>query len=200
MSFNIGHFLSQQNAEVMKAPSLRGSVWFAQWVYLIRDDKVQVLLWPQLSLHCRYFSSLCLPLLIYFLQQQFSLIDWLVESCICVYAASRCSVTSTRRSSLSDACLCTSVNVCMCVCVQRFASQDFLPPEFQHLVLSGARLCPGLMVKLLLWPLTSRLTTNHDGVEWTCPSWIGVSAAIPLTNGSGWSTGKANWPQHSKAT
>ncbi|XP_027138899.1 rab11 family-interacting protein 4B isoform X1 [Larimichthys crocea] len=28
---------------------------------------------------------------------------------------------------------------------QRFASQDFLPPEFQHLVLSGARLCPGLM-------------------------------------------------------
>ncbi|XP_078136918.1 rab11 family-interacting protein 4B isoform X4 [Sander vitreus] len=33
---------------------------------------------------------------------------------------------------------------------QRFVSQDFLPPEFQHLVLSGARLRPGLMVKLLL--------------------------------------------------
>uniref|UniRef100_A0A671U0P9 RAB11 family interacting protein 4 (class II) b n=2 Tax=Sparus aurata TaxID=8175 RepID=A0A671U0P9_SPAAU len=28
---------------------------------------------------------------------------------------------------------------------QRFVSQDFLPPEFQHLVLSGARLRPGLM-------------------------------------------------------
>ncbi|KAF1395091.1 hypothetical protein PFLUV_G00007950 [Perca fluviatilis] len=28
---------------------------------------------------------------------------------------------------------------------QRFVSQDFLPPEFQHLVLSGARLHPGLM-------------------------------------------------------
>ncbi|XP_029004892.1 rab11 family-interacting protein 4B isoform X1 [Betta splendens] len=28
---------------------------------------------------------------------------------------------------------------------QQFVSQDFLPPEFQHLVLSGARLCPGLM-------------------------------------------------------
>ncbi|XP_029907734.1 rab11 family-interacting protein 4B isoform X3 [Myripristis murdjan] len=28
---------------------------------------------------------------------------------------------------------------------QRFASQDFLPPEFQHLVLAGARLRPGLM-------------------------------------------------------
>lgn len=36
------------------------------------------------------------------------------------------------------------------VCVQRFLSQDILPPEFQHLGLSGARLCPGLMVKLLL--------------------------------------------------
>ncbi|XP_026214944.1 rab11 family-interacting protein 4B isoform X3 [Anabas testudineus] len=33
---------------------------------------------------------------------------------------------------------------------QGFVSQDFLPPEFQHLVLSGARLRPGLMVKLLL--------------------------------------------------
>ncbi|XP_032390203.1 rab11 family-interacting protein 4B isoform X1 [Etheostoma spectabile] len=28
---------------------------------------------------------------------------------------------------------------------QQFVSQDFLPPEFQHLVLSGARLRPGLM-------------------------------------------------------
>ncbi|KAK2919089.1 rab11 family-interacting protein 4B isoform X1 [Channa argus] len=28
---------------------------------------------------------------------------------------------------------------------QRYVSQDFLPPEFQHLVLSGARLRPGLM-------------------------------------------------------
>lgn len=71
--------------------------------------------------------------------------------CSCVYAAALiCSVTSIRISSLSYACLCTSVNVCMCVCVQRFVSQDFVPPEFQHLVLSGARLRPSLMVKLLL--------------------------------------------------
>lgn len=39
---------------------------------------------------------------------------------------------------------------CLYVCVQRFVSQDFLPPEFQHLVLSGAWLRPGLMVKLFL--------------------------------------------------
>lgn len=82
---------------------------------------------------------------------------------------------------------------CLCVCVQRFVSQDFLPPEYQHLVLTGARLRPGLMVKLPPWPLTYRLTTNHDnGVEWSCPCWPG--AAVPSLMFKDRLKGNANWP------
>lgn len=76
--------------------------------------------------------------------------------------------------------LCKWACVCVCVCIQRFVSQDFLPPELQHQVLSGARLRHALMVKLLLQRLTSWLTTNHNGVEWTCSNWTGVSATVPL--------------------
>lgn len=90
-------------------------------------------------------------------------------------------------------CLPVHLFVNVCVCVQRFVSQDFLPPEYQHLVLTGARLRPGLMVKLLPWPLTYRLTTNHDnGVEWSCPCWPG--AAVPSLMFKDRLKGNANWP------
>lgn len=89
-----------------------------------------------------------------------------------------CCVTPISISSPSFALVCPSVYVLVCVCVQRFVSEDLLPLDFQLQVLSGARLRHDLMVKLPMWPRTSGLITNNHGADVTGWNWNGLSSYI----------------------